>query len=87
MPLDQAANETDGLSFKLRAHESRVKMTCASGTLFANAQATWAIVPPWPNGRGVGPLIRRLRLRIPQGMLDFEMPPKKGSDEYTDDVL
>ena len=22
--------------------------------------------PPWPNGQGVGPLIRRLRVRVPQ---------------------
>ena len=24
--------------------------------------------PPWPNGQGVGPLIRRLRVRVPQGV-------------------
>ena len=24
--------------------------------------------PPWPNGQGVGPLIRRLRARVPQGV-------------------
>ena len=24
--------------------------------------------PPWPNGQRVGPLIRRLRVRIPQGV-------------------
>ena len=33
----------------------------------------WSIVPPWPNGQGVGLLIRRLRVRVPQGVLDFEM--------------
>ena len=27
-------------------------------------QQTW---PPWPNGQGVGLLIRRLRVRVPQG--------------------
>ena len=25
--------------------------------------------PPWPNGQGVGPLIRRLGVRVPQGVL------------------
>ena len=25
-------------------------------------------LPPWPNGQGVGPLIRRLRARVPQGV-------------------
>ena len=25
--------------------------------------------PPWPNGQGVGLLIRRLRVRVPQGVL------------------
>ena len=24
--------------------------------------------PPWPNGQGVGPLIRRLRAQVPQGV-------------------
>ena len=24
--------------------------------------------PPWPNGQGVGPLIRRLWVRVPQGV-------------------
>ena len=24
--------------------------------------------PPWPNGQGVGLLIRRLRIRVPQGV-------------------
>ncbi len=27
--------------------------------------------PPWPNGQGVGLLIRRLRVRVPQGVLSF----------------
>ena len=27
--------------------------------------------PPWPNGQGVGPLIRRLRVRVPQGVSIF----------------
>ena len=26
-------------------------------------------VPPWPNGQGVGPLIRRLRAQVPQGVI------------------
>ena len=25
--------------------------------------------PPWPNGQGVGLLIQRLRVRVPQGVL------------------
>ena len=25
-------------------------------------------MPPWPNGQGVGFLIRRLRVRVPQGV-------------------
>ena len=25
-------------------------------------------LPPWPNGQGVGLLIRRLRVRVPQGV-------------------
>ena len=25
--------------------------------------------PPWPNGQGVGLLIRRLRVRVPQGVI------------------
>ena len=28
-------------------------------------QHSW---PPWPNGQGVGPLIRRLWVRVPQGV-------------------
>ena len=31
--------------------------------------ATEKAEPPWPNGQGVGPLIRRLRVRVPQGVL------------------
>ena len=27
-----------------------------------------SIMPPWPNGQGVGLLIRRLRVRVPQGV-------------------
>ena len=27
--------------------------------------------PPWPNGQGVGLLIRRLRVRVPQGVFLF----------------
>ena len=68
MPLDQAANETYGLSFKLRAHETKAKMTRASAALLPNTKAMWTIVPPWPNGQGVGLLIRRLRFRAPQGV-------------------
>ena len=31
--------------------------------------------PPWPNGQGVGLLIRRLRVRVPQGVhLDLRLP-------------
>ena len=28
-------------------------------------------MPPWPNGQGVGLLIRRLRVRVPQGVFCF----------------
>ena len=28
-------------------------------------------LPPWPNGQGVGLLIRRLRARVPQGVCSF----------------
>ena len=34
-------------------------------------------MPPWPNGQGVGLLIRRLRVRVPQGVLDFQMGEEK----------
>ena len=30
--------------------------------------AEWSAKAPWPNGEGVGPLIRRLRARDPQGL-------------------
>ena len=30
-------------------------------------------VPPWPNGQGVGPLIRRLRAQVPQGVLSVSL--------------
>ena len=30
------------------------------------------VVPPWPNGQGVGLLIRRLRVQVPQGVLLHE---------------
>ena len=29
--------------------------------------------PPWPNGQGVGLLIRRLRVRVPQGVFVFSI--------------
>ena len=33
------------------------------------AHAAVLQVPPWPNGQGVGLLIRRLRVRVPQGVI------------------
>ena len=33
-----------------------------------NANRTRTLKPPWPNGQGVGLLIRRLRVRVPQGV-------------------
>ena len=30
-----------------------------------------SIMPPWPNGQGVGLLIRRLRARVPQGVMRY----------------
>ena len=87
MPLDQAANETYGLSFKPRASETKAKFTRASATLLANTIAMWIIVPPWPNGLGVGLLIRRLRVRVPQGVLDFQKAEEKGGGEKREEVL
>ena len=37
--------------------------------------------PPWPNGQGVGPLIRRLRARVPQGVLCLRHSELSGSLE------
>ena len=34
--------------------------------------------PPWPNGQGVGPLIRRLQVRVPQGVLGADGKPEDG---------
>ena len=34
----------------------------------SHASLLITIQPPWPNGQGVGPLIRRLRARVPQGV-------------------
>ena len=33
---------------------------------------TFTSQPPWPNGQGVGLLIRRLRVRVPQGVAMLE---------------
>ena len=33
--------------------------------------------PPWPNGQGVGLLIRRLRVRVPQGGCHFRASIRK----------
>ena len=35
-------------------------------------------MPPWPSGQGVGQLNRRLRARIPQGLLAFGRPHPGG---------
>ena len=35
--------------------------------------------PPWPNGQGVGPLIRRLRVRVPQGVLAGEIGVRRST--------
>jgi hypothetical protein len=51
----------------VRQHE-----TCTSRAnclLLQARRATSGRKPPWPNGQGVGPLIRRLRVRVPQGVL------------------
>ena len=36
---------------------------------YPGKSATLATWPPWPNGQGVGLLIRRLRVRVPQEVL------------------
>ena len=36
---------------------------------FRNQRVLSAIEPPWPNGQGVGLLIRRLWVRVPQGVI------------------
>jgi hypothetical protein len=36
--------------------------------MWISAFAQAANKPPWPNGQGVGLLIRRLRVRVPQGV-------------------
>ena len=43
--------------------------------------------PPWPNGQGVGLLIRRLRVRVPQGMLDFQRAEEKKRGQKRDELL
>ena len=35
-------------------------------SIFLLTERTCSHVPPWPNGQGVGLLIRRLRVRVPQ---------------------
>ena len=73
MPLDQAANETHGSSCCRSANEATGRMRMSVRTQITKTKDMWSIVPPWPNGQGVGLLIRRLRVRVPQGVLDFEM--------------
>jgi hypothetical protein len=41
--------------------------------------------PPWPNGQGVGLLIRRLRVRVPQGVLSRRYTYDKG--KYVDGAM
>ena len=49
----------------------------AAPTHYTNTKDMWSIVPPWPNGQGVGLLIRRFRVRVPQGVLDFQIGEEK----------
>ena len=51
------------------------------GALLVGASLTfaWTLWPPWPNGQGVGPLIRRLRARVPQGVLCLRHSELSGS--------
>jgi hypothetical protein len=41
---------------------------CDHGPQFATCAFNQCAWPPWPNGQGVGLLIRRLRVRVPQGV-------------------
>ena len=40
-------------------------------SIFLLTERMCSYVPPWPNGQGVGLLIRRLRVRVPQGVFTF----------------
>jgi hypothetical protein len=48
-----------------------VKYVCASIAGSRMLSATHQAERPWPNGQGVGLLIRRLRVRVPQGVTDY----------------
>ena len=86
MPLDQAANETHGSSCRPFDNDAQVRMRMAVLTHYTNAKDMWSIVPPWPNGQGAGLLIRRLRVRVPQGVLDFQMAEEKDRRKERDGV-
>ena len=52
-------------------------------SIFLLTERMCSYVPPWPNGQGVGLLIRRLRVRVPQEVccaivLIFVAPKSKG---------
>ena len=45
-----------------------------------------ACLPPWPNGQGVGLLIRRLRARVPQGVLSLQRKIKDYRSSAVEDM-
>jgi hypothetical protein len=45
-----------------------VRCTFAFAAAINIGNGTSSVRPPWPNGQGVGLLIRRLRVRVPQGV-------------------
>ena len=71
-----------GLDFNSRGHRDMQGFDSSSlamaGFVLWVSQPFWAArieaqecaqpKPPWPNGQGVGLLIRRLRVRVPQGV-------------------
>ena len=51
---------------KQALQDSSIFRYCLDSSIYDFA---WILQPPWPNGQGVRPLIRRLRARAPQGVL------------------
>ena len=56
-----------------------MELTCAVRAHAGDTKGMWSIVPPWPNGQGVGLLIRRLRVRVPQGVLAAEIGVRRST--------
>ena len=47
---------------------AEIKQACAFALTSGFCGGAQHAQPPWPNGQGVGLLIRRLRVRVPQGV-------------------